>query len=84
MSIPLAHTTLADLSDSESATIVDLDGDARQRQRLGEMGMTPGCSIRVVRSAPLGDPCVVELRNFRVALRRGASRHVIVTREARA
>ena len=75
-----AAVTLADLGAAETGTILEITGDASQRQRLSEMGMTPGCPVRVICSAPLGDPFVVELRNFRFAMRRGASRNVIVSR----
>lgn len=73
--------TLADLRESELGTVLELRGSVSQRQRLGEMGMTPGCPVRVVRTSPFGDSFVVELRNFRFALRRSVSRNVIVSRE---
>jgi len=38
--------------------------------RLMEMGMVPGAEISVVRTAPLGDPLQICLRNYHLALRR--------------
>ena len=38
--------------------------------------------IRVVRRAPLGDPCVYALRGYRLCLRRADARHVLVRVQA--
>ncbi len=38
--------------------------------RLRDLGFVPHTSITVVRNAPLGDPIEVELRGYRVCLRR--------------
>jgi ferrous iron transport protein A len=35
-----------------------------------EMGVVPGAPIRVVRTAPLGDPIQICIRNYHLALRR--------------
>lgn len=40
------------------------------RSKLLAMGITPGCKISIVRSAPLGDPLEVKMRGFFLCLRR--------------
>lgn len=40
------------------------------RQRLLAMGLLPGATFRVIRTAPLGDPVEIETRRSRLALRR--------------
>ncbi|MDB5350276.1 MAG: FeoA family protein [Planctomycetota bacterium] len=35
-----------------------------------EMGLTPGVSVRVLGTAPWGDPIEIELRNYRLSLRK--------------
>ena len=40
------------------------------RQRLLAMGLLPGSTFRIIRSAPLGDPIEIETRRSRLALRR--------------
>jgi ferrous iron transport protein A len=35
-----------------------------------QMGVLPGVSVRVIKSAPLGDPIQVQVRNYDLALRR--------------
>jgi len=39
-------------------------------RRLGELGFVPGTEVQLVRRAPLGDPIEIELRGYRVCLRR--------------
>ena len=43
-----------------------------------EMGVVPGVKIRVVRTAPLGDPIQVCIRNYHLALRRVEAETIIV------
>ncbi|MTI86830.1 MAG: ferrous iron transport protein A [Balneolaceae bacterium] len=38
--------------------------------RLLEMGITPGISIEVIRSAPLGFPIEIKLRGYSLSLRK--------------
>jgi ferrous iron transport protein A len=40
------------------------------RRKLLSMGMTPGCTLAVMRVAPLGDPIEIRLRGFLLCLRR--------------
>lgn len=39
-------------------------------QRLAEMGLTQGAEFTVVKVAPLGDPIEIDLRGYRLCLRR--------------
>ena len=43
-----------------------------------EMGMVPGSVVRVVKSAPLGDPIQICVRNYHLALRRNEARAITV------
>ena len=61
---------LSELSAGDRARIsrVTLAGSARQR--LMEMGLTPGVEFELVRFAPLGDPLEIRLRGYHLSLRR--------------
>ncbi len=48
------------------------------RQRLLEMGLTKGITIKVIRVAPLGDPIEIELRGYRLSLRRKEAEAVMI------
>ena len=52
------------------ARVVSIEGSGASALRLIEMGLVPGAAICVVRTAPLGDPIQVCLRNYHLALRR--------------
>lgn len=46
------------------------EGGMAYRHKLLSMGLTPGTRLRVVGVAPLGDPVVIEVRGFRLSLRK--------------
>jgi ferrous iron transport protein A len=58
--------------------IVSLENSDVVTLRLMEMGMVPGSTVRVVKSAPLGDPIQICLRNYHLALRRNEARAITV------
>ena len=60
------------------ARVVNVQGSSAIARRLMEMGIVPGAPIRVVRSAPLGDPIQVCLRDYHLALRRMEARAITV------
>jgi ferrous iron transport protein A len=58
--------------------VADVPGDDATAIRLLEMGLTPGVTVRVVATAPLGDPLELELRGYRLSLRRHDAARVVV------
>lgn len=48
------------------------------RSKLLSMGVTPGTEVQVVRFAPMGDPMELELRGYRLSLRRSECQAVMV------
>jgi ferrous iron transport protein A len=40
------------------------------RRKLLAMGLTPGTELRVTRVAPMGDPVEIQVRGFRLSLRK--------------
>jgi ferrous iron transport protein A len=71
--------TLADLAVGVTAQVDAVDSTDEISVRLLEMGLTPGCEVRVIGMAPLGDPLEIELRGYRLSLRRSEARRVQVT-----
>ena len=47
-------------------------------ERLAEMGMLPGASIRMIRRAPLGCPIEFEVAGARLALRQADAAQIFV------
>jgi ferrous iron transport protein A len=58
--------------------VADVSGDDATALRLLEMGLTPGVAVRVVATAPLGDPLELEVRGYRLSLRRHDAARVVV------
>ena len=65
-------TTLAQLSVGERGRVVEVDGDDEVSMRLLEMGLTPGTEISLIGTAPLGDPLELEVRGYRLSVRKYA------------
>jgi ferrous iron transport protein A len=61
-----------------SARVVAVGGTGVVARRLMEMGVVPGAPISVLRAAPLGDPIVVSVWNYRLALRQGEAQMITV------
>ena len=68
--------TLAQLPVGASAKVARIEGTDELACRLMEMGLTPGVEIRVVGTAPLGDPLELEVRGYRLSLRKSEAQRV--------
>lgn len=60
------------------ARVVSVDGDGAVALRLMQMGVVPGVSLTVVKSAPLGDPIQVRMRDYDLAMRRVEAQTITV------
>lgn len=70
--------TLAALAVGGLARVESIAGDDEISMRLMEMGLVPGTEVRVVALAPLGDPLEIELRGYRLSLRKSEAERVEV------
>jgi Fe2+ transport system protein FeoA len=61
---------LTNLPIGKEATVVAVNGKNAITKRLMEMGVVPGVSVRVVKSAPFGDPLEIRLRGYNLAMRK--------------
>ena len=62
--------SLRDIAIGSSAEVALVAGGDPTAERLLEMGITPGVRVRVVGAAPLGCPVELEVRGYRLSLRR--------------
>ncbi len=69
-------TVLADLPVGARARVSLVSGGDDLSMRLLEMGLTPGVEVAVVGMAPLGDPLELELRGYRLSVRRSEAARV--------
>jgi ferrous iron transport protein A len=61
--------TVSELRVGEQGRVLGVNGADEISQRLLEMGLTPGTSVRMLGAAPLGDPLELELRGYRLSVR---------------
>ena len=69
---------LADLDVGSTARVLTVDGSDQISLRLLEMGLTPGVDVMVIGTAPLGDPIELELRGYRLSVRRSEAQRIEV------
>lgn len=68
--------TLANVLKGETAKVSSVTGTNAVTRRLMEMGIVPGEMVRVVKSAPFGDPMEIKVRGYHLALRRNEARMI--------
>lgn len=62
--------SLAALPIGTQARVISINESGAVARRLMEMGVVPGAPVRIIKTAPLGDPVEVRVRNYNLALRR--------------
>lgn len=67
---------LADVKEGNEAKILRINGDGAIRQRLLDMGITRGTSVRIERYAPLLDPIHIKVKGYSLALRVSEARMI--------
>lgn len=60
------------------ARVVDVAGDDSLAIRLLEMGLTPGVSVRILGRATFGDPLELELRGYRLSIRKTEAARITI------
>ena len=62
--------TLKDVPIGGKAKVVKLYGEGPIKRRIMDMGITKGVQIRVIKTAPLGDPREITVRGYELSLRK--------------
>ncbi len=76
--LKIEAVSLPEVPLKKTVVVQSVEGDRAFRRRIMEMGLVPGTAVRVVATAPLGDPHTIELRASRMSLRRAEAAHVHV------
>ena len=69
---------LAELGLAQKAIVSSVAGADEVSVRLLEMGLTPGALVELIGVAPMGDPIELELRGYRLSVRRREAERVEV------
>lgn len=74
---------LSELSIGTSAVVREFPKQGSAFLRLREMGVSPGISVTLIRTAPLGDPLEVKVRGYNLTLRKSEAEHILVETTAK-
>ncbi|MGY5240305.1 FeoA family protein [Clostridium tertium] len=70
--------SLYDLNLGEKAIIKYINGNDKLTKRLLALGCIEGTEIELKRIAPLGDPIIVNLRGFDLAIRKKDAKNIFL------
>lgn len=71
-------STLTNLPIGQDANVSAVNGTGVLIRRLKEMGVIPGAAVKVIKTAPFGDPIEVRVRGYNLAMRRSEADSVDV------
>ncbi len=71
--------TLANLEIGAVAKVKNVAGDSAISKRLMEMGIVPGIAIKVIKTAPFGDPIEIRVRGYNLAMRRNEAEAIEIS-----
>jgi len=69
---------LLDVEIGKSVRILSLEGGEGLRDKLTQHGLYPGDCVRVLRTAPLGGPLLIDVQGREIALGRGICKKILV------
>ncbi len=69
---------LTDLPTGEIGEVTACDAIMSGHARLQEMGVIPGCLIRMIKKTPLNGPIEIKVNEFYLSLRKNLAEKVVV------
>ncbi len=73
-----AMISLSEVAVGSSAVVREFPRSGPAFLRLREMGLLPGTTLKLLATAPLGDPLEVVVRGYRLTLRRSEADAILV------
>jgi ferrous iron transport protein A len=70
---------LSELKPGQQATVTKIEETGAVRRRIMDMGIVRGSTVKVVCRAPLNDPMELEIRDYKLTLRRKEADNILVT-----
>lgn len=68
--------SICDLKLGEKGIINNILGDDKLAKRLSALGLVEGTEIEFKRVAPLGDPIIINIRGFDLAIRKKDAKNI--------
>ncbi|MFL0250063.1 ferrous iron transport protein A [Clostridium neuense] len=70
--------SLYDLKCGEKGIIKNIVGDKKLSKRLFALGFIEGTEVKLKTAAPLGDPIIIHIRDFNIALRKKDAKNIFL------
>ena len=70
--------SIYDLKPGDKALIESICGDEKLAKRLLALGCIEGTEVTLKATAPLGDPIVINLRGFNLAIRKKDAKNIYI------
>jgi ferrous iron transport protein A len=70
--------SIYDLKPGDTGFVHSVIGDEKLAKRLLALGCTEGTKIAVKTAAPLGDPIIINLRGFNLAIRKKDAKNICI------
>lgn len=68
--------SIYDLKPGDKGFVHSIAGDEKLAKRLLALGCTEGTEIAVKTAAPFGDPIIINLRGFNLAIRKNDAKNI--------
>jgi len=62
--------TLKEMKPGQSGQVVSIGEKGPLKRRIMDMGITPGTAVKVIKTAPLGDPVEINVRGYELSMRK--------------
>ncbi|MCB2292392.1 ferrous iron transport protein A [Clostridium algoriphilum] len=70
--------SIYDLKPGDNAFIESICGDDKFAKRLLALGFIEGTEVKLIATAPLGDPIIINLRGFNLAIRKNDAKSICI------
>lgn len=70
--------SICDLKLGEKGLVDVIEGDEKLVKRLLALGATEGTQVTIKNAAPLGDPIIINLRGFDLAIRKKDAKKIFI------
>ncbi|WP_160677913.1 ferrous iron transport protein A [Clostridium sp. C8-1-8] len=67
-----------DLKPGQAGVVDNISGDDKLVKRLMALGCIEGTEVTLKRVAPLGDPLIISLRGFNIAIRKNDAKNILL------
>lgn len=70
--------SLKEFKQGETGVVARVNADGPIKRRLFDMGITPGTTIEMRKTAPLGDPIEICIRGYELSVRKNEAEAVLM------